>query len=316
VAGGARTMHAAAGSPRKREQKEMRIEMNAARKLMLAVATLALTAGMAQAQVTQKKSLTIDGAKKVIAAAVAEAKAKNAPGAVIAVTDEGGNLMALERLDGTFAAGATISIGKARTAVLFKRPTKVFEDIIRNGRTPMVALPDSLFTPLQGGIPITVDGEIVGGVGVSGAASAQQDEELAIAGANALSSGPAMAMAPVSYFDKDQVAAAFAKGAVLLDGTGRNYMVHASRREGAGQAEVHTLDTDIIYVLDGSATFVTGGSVVDGKTIAPNEIRGASISNGATRSLVKGDVMVVPAGTPHWFQQVKGPLTYYVVKVR
>ena len=104
-----------------------------------------------QAQVSEKKSLTLDGAKRVIAAAVDYAKRNNAPGGVIAVVDEGGNLMALERLDGTFAAGATISIGKARTAVLFKRPTKVFEDIIRNGRTPMIALPDSLFTPLQGG---------------------------------------------------------------------------------------------------------------------------------------------------------------------
>jgi glc operon protein GlcG len=126
--------------------------------------------------------------KKVIAAAVAYAKKNNAPGGVIAVVDEGGNLMALERLDGTFAAGANISIGKARTAVLFKRPTKVFEDIIKNGRTAMVALPDAFFTPLQGGIPITIDGQIVGGVGVSGAASSQQDEELAIAGANVLSS--------------------------------------------------------------------------------------------------------------------------------
>jgi glc operon protein GlcG len=131
-----------------------------------------------QAQVAEKKSLTLDGAKRVIAAAVDYARRNNAPGGVIAVVDEGGNLMALERLDGTFAAGATISIGKARTAVLFKRPTKVFEDIIRNGRTPMIALPDSLFTPLQGGVPIMVDGQIVGGVGVSGAASAQQDSEV------------------------------------------------------------------------------------------------------------------------------------------
>lgn len=277
---------------------------------------LAVSASSVFAQVAEKKSLTLDGAKKVIAAAVAEAKAKNAPGAVIAVTDEGGNLMALERLDGTFAAGATISTGKARTAVLFKRPTKVFEDIIRNGRTPMIALPDSLFTPLQGGIPIVVEGQVVGGVGVSGAASAQQDEELAIAGANALAGGAAMATAPVTFFDKEQVAAAFAKGAVLLDGNGRNYMVHASRREAAGQAEVHAKDTDIIYVLEGSATFVTGGTVTDGKPTAEDEIRGVAIANGATRNLVKGDVVVVPAGTPHWFQQVKGPLTYYVVKVR
>jgi glc operon protein GlcG len=290
--------------------------MKVAQKFLFGLALLALGAATAPAQVAEKKSLTLDGAKKVIAAAVAEAKAKNAPGAVIAVVDEGGNLMALERLDGTFAAGATISAGKARTAVLFKRPTKVFEDIIRNGRTPMIALPDSLFTPLQGGIPVIVDGQVIGGVGVSGAASAQQDEELALAGANALASSGLMAPSPVTYFNKEQVAAAFAKGAVLLDGAGRNYMVHASRREAAGQAEVHARDTDIIYVLDGTATFVTGGTVVDGKTTAPDEIRGASISNGETRRLVKGDVMVVPAGTPHWFQQVQGPFLYYVVKAR
>src|SRR5262245_12144522 len=137
----------------------------------------------ANAQIVEKKALTIDGARKVIAAAVAYAKKNNAPGGAIAVVDEGGTLMALERLDGTFAAGANISIGKARTAVLFKRPTKAFEDIIKNGRTAMVALPDDYFTPLQGGVPITVDGQIVGGIGVSGAASSQQDEELAIAGA-------------------------------------------------------------------------------------------------------------------------------------
>src|SRR5512145_822989 len=166
---------------------------------------------IANAQTTEKKSLTIGGAKKVIAASVAYAKKNNAPGGVIAVVDEGGNLMALERLDGTFAAGANISIGKARTAVLFKRPTKVFEDIIKNGRTSMVALPDAFFTPLQGGIPITVNGQIVGGIGVSGAASAQQDEELAIAGANAFNN-PEMVSAPVVYFEKERVASAFAKG--------------------------------------------------------------------------------------------------------
>ena len=139
---------------------------------------------LTNAQTVEKKALTIDGAKKVIAGAVAYAKKNNAPGGAIAVVDDGGNLMAVERLDGTFAAGANISIGKARTAALFKRPTKVFEDIIKNGRTSLIALPDAYFTPLQGGVPITIDGQIVGGVGVSGAASAQQDEEIATAGAN------------------------------------------------------------------------------------------------------------------------------------
>src|SRR6478672_1091459 len=120
-------------------------------KLLLALSLL-IAAQPAVAQVGTKKSLTLDGARRVIASAQAEAKKLSAPGGVVAVVDEGGNLMALERLDGTFAAGANISIGKARTAVLFKKPTKVFEDIIKNGRTSMVALND--FTPLQGGVPI------------------------------------------------------------------------------------------------------------------------------------------------------------------
>jgi glc operon protein GlcG len=291
--------------------------MRSTRKHLLALAVL-LTAQTSalQAQVADKKGLTLDGARRVVAAAVGEAKKRNTTG-VIAVVDEGGNTISVERLDNTFAAGANISIGKARTAVLFKRPTKTFEDIIRNGRTPMVALND--FTPLQGGIPILVDGQVVGGVGVSGAASAQEDEELAIAGANALTA-PAGTSSNVGetvrFFAGRDVAAAFAKGSVLLDGAGRNYMVHASRREGPGQAEVHELDTDVIYVLGGSATLVTGGSVVDGKTVEPREIRGASIAAGDTRKIAKGDVITVPNGTPHWFKEVTGPLTYYVVKVR
>src|SRR5438876_5431994 len=193
----------------------------------------------ASAQTADKKSFTLDGAERVIAAAKAEAAKVKSPGGVIAVVDAGGNLMALERLDGTFAAGANISIGKARTAVLFQKPTKVFEDIINKGRTAMAALPDSFFTPLQGGIPVVFEGQIIGGVGVSGASSAAQDEELAIAGAEAAKSfGSNTAMAallPVSYFPKKDVDDGFAKGAVLFDGSGgRNYMVHASRRETPG----------------------------------------------------------------------------------
>ena len=157
----------------------------------LSMVTMLTLAAVGSAQTVQKKGLTLEGAKKVIAAAVAEAKNKNAPGGAIAVVDEGGNLVAVERLDNTFAAGANISIGKARTAVLFKRPTKFFEDVINKGRTAMTTLAD--FTPLQGGIPIIVDGQVIGAVGVSGAASAQQDDELAIAGANALATSSAQA---------------------------------------------------------------------------------------------------------------------------
>jgi glc operon protein GlcG len=124
-------------------------------------------------------------------------------------------------------------------------------------------------------------------------------------------------MQPVSYFERRQVEAAFAKGDVLVgEGNSRNYMVHASRREGPGQVEIHEQDTDIIHVLSGSATFVTGGALQDGKATGPGEIRGTMLAGGEARTLKQGDVMVVPAGTPHWFKEVKGPLTYYVVKVR
>lgn len=278
-----------------------------------------LVAGLgtpAAAQVATHKGLTIEGAKNVIGAAVAYARTKAGTG-VIAVVDEGGNLMAVERLDGTFAAGANISIGKARTAALFKKPTRVFEELINKGRTAMTAVD---FTPLIGGVPIVLDGQIVGAVGVSGAASAAEDEEVAMAGAAAvttrLSSAEPVHGMNVAYFPHDAVNAAFAKGSVLIDGEGRNYMIHASRRDKPGVVEVHTLDTDLIYVQDGSATLVTGGTMIGGKTIEPNEIRGDSITGGETRKITRGDVIAVPNGTPHWFQDVKGTLAYYVVKVR
>src|SRR5262245_3093451 len=113
-------------------------------KLHILVAGTALLVGSSRAlpdHVMEHKTLTLEGARQVIAGAMAEAKKNNA-GAVIAGVDEGGNLLALERRDGTFAAGATVSIGKARTAALFKKPTSFFEKVIRDGRTPMVALND------------------------------------------------------------------------------------------------------------------------------------------------------------------------------
>ena len=118
----------------------------------------------------------------------------------------------------------------------------------------------------------------------------------------------------VTYIPADQVTAAFAKGAVLLNNG--SYQVHASRREEPGQDEVHVKDTDVIYMLEGSTTFVTGGTMVGGKTTAPDEIRGSNLEGGETRTLMKGDVIVVPNGTPHWFKAVSGPVLYYVVKVQ
>jgi glc operon protein GlcG len=107
---------------------------------------------------------------------------------------------------------------------------------------------------------------------------------------------------------------AFEKGMPLLEIA--NYKVHASHRDGPGIVEVHTKDTDIIYMLEGTATLVTGGSIVEGKNIEPEEIRGKDVQGGQTKTITKGDVIVIPHGTPHWFKEVKGPINYYVVKVR
>jgi mannose-6-phosphate isomerase-like protein (cupin superfamily) len=118
----------------------------------------------------------------------------------------------------------------------------------------------------------------------------------------------------VRYFPSADVQAAFDRGAVLLDAG--SFMVHASRRDAAGMAEVHLKDTDIVHVLHGGATIVTGGTVVGGEPTAPDELRGASIDGGVTRRLAEGDVLVVPRGVPHWFREVNAPFLYYVVKVR
>jgi Cupin len=118
----------------------------------------------------------------------------------------------------------------------------------------------------------------------------------------------------VTYIPADEVAAAFAKGAVLVNNG--SYQVHASRREQPGQVEIHLKDTDVIYMLEGRTTLVTGGSIVDGKPTEPDEIRGSRVDGGEVRSLAKGDVIIVPKGTPHWFRDVSGPVLYYVVKVQ
>jgi len=117
----------------------------------------------------------------------------------------------------------------------------------------------------------------------------------------------------VAFIEAAQVKAAFQRGTPLIETP--SYKIHASRREAPGKVEIHTRDTDILYVLEGQATIVTGGVMSGGKTIQPDEIRGDSIAGGESRRLVTGDVMVIPNGVPHWFTQVEAPFLYYVVKV-
>ncbi|HET7291737.1 MAG TPA: cupin domain-containing protein [Vicinamibacteria bacterium] len=131
----------------------------------------------------------------------------------------------------------------------------------------------------------------------------------------ALAAAAAAAPAPsVTYIPADRVKAAFEQGVPLLEAA--NYKIHASRRDGPGQVEVHEKDTDVIHVLTGTATLVTGGTVVGAKATAVEEIRGTDVQGGETREIKAGDVIVVPNGTPHWFKAVPSPMTYYVVKVR
>lgn len=132
------------------------------------------------ADVPSKPYLSISDADRIMAAALEYAAANSAPGASIAIVDDGGHLVLLRRIDNTMPATPPIATGKARTAAIFRTPTARFETIIREGRTPMLNIDG--FTPMRGGIPIVVDGVVIGGIGVSGAASAEQDEEIAIAG--------------------------------------------------------------------------------------------------------------------------------------
>jgi glc operon protein GlcG len=155
--------------------------MRAIGTLVLALALAAAGEAGAQSTVT-KKTLTLDGAKAVAAAAAAEAKRGNEGGS-IAVVDDGGNLMYLERIQPTFAMGAHIATEKARTAALFQRPSKALEDVIISGRTTLLSVVPA---PLQGGEPIMVAGLIVGAIGVSGAPTAVRDQVIAAAGAAAL----------------------------------------------------------------------------------------------------------------------------------
>jgi glc operon protein GlcG len=152
----------------------------------IVAAAILATAGVALARADQpltidKRVLSFAAARKIVAAAETEAKSRGL--VVIVVVDDAGNIIELARMDSAQVASVNVGIGKARTAAIYRRPSRVFEEQIKNGRVAALALADA--TPLQGGAPITIDGRAVGAVGVSGD-SPQPDEEIAIAGAKAI----------------------------------------------------------------------------------------------------------------------------------
>ena len=129
----------------------------------------------------------------------------------------------------------------------------------------------------------------------------------------AVAVGSVVAQSPtVTYVDREKVATALANGGGLV--TAPNLTVSGNHRAVPGQVEVHDKETDIFYVVDGEATFVTGGKMIGGKLARPNQWLGTSIEGGETRQLKKGDFIVIPAGVPHWFKEVPQSVNYYVVK--
>jgi len=154
-------------------------------KRMLSLIALAVFAALsvnANAQLADKKVLTLEAAKKIAVAAEAEAR-KNNWNVVIAVVDDGGHLVYLQRIDGTQTGSIDVAIGKARTSAAFKRPTKVFDELAKTRPSITSISPNAVL--LEGGVPVMVGGQLVGAVGVSGVTS-QQDAQIAEAGIAAL----------------------------------------------------------------------------------------------------------------------------------
>ncbi len=150
-------------------------------KSLLSLALLLTLISTTRAQVKTTYTLTQESCKKMAAASIKYAVDNAAPGGSVAIVDAGGHLLYLERMDGTFAQAAEVSYQKARTAALFKKETKGFEDNINSGRVALTTVGPVM---LQGGFPIIYKGEVIGAIGVSGAKSADQDTEIAKAGAS------------------------------------------------------------------------------------------------------------------------------------
>jgi glc operon protein GlcG len=152
------------------------------KKLFFLFSMLLISVVHLNAQVSETFELTLDGAKEIMAKAREYVSNNKAPGGAIAIVDASGQLLLLERLTGTFPIAAEVSHGKARTAAFFKMPSKNLEDNILKGRTSLITVGEVM---LRGGIPILYKGKVIGGIGVSGSASADQDEEIAMAGLSA-----------------------------------------------------------------------------------------------------------------------------------
>ncbi|MEO8360155.1 MAG: cupin domain-containing protein [Vicinamibacteria bacterium] len=117
---------------------------------------------------------------------------------------------------------------------------------------------------------------------------------------------------PTTIISAADLTAAFAKSKSFLETP--EYRISTARREGPGDVEIHTVDTDIFYVIEGTATLVTGGEMLESRQTGPHEFRGSSIKGGVTKTVGKGDMIIIPKNDPHWFKEVKAPFIYLVIK--
>jgi glc operon protein GlcG len=271
---------------------------------------VSIAGAMVRFSTTEVPALTYEGARTVAEAAGAVAEERGvAP--VVAVVDAGGDLIYLLRPDGAQVASTNVSVDKARTAAIYRRPSKDFEDQASNGRPSALHLARAV--PLQGGMPIVHDGEVVGGIGVSGASSADEDQELSVIGSQALVERRNGRANGAAFFSGDVVKAKFETGGLLLDTKG--YKIDAGRREAPGEVEYHEHVVDVMHVLEGSAKVVTGGQMIEPRPVAPGEIRANGLEGGVARDLAAGDVLAIENGVPHQFLEVSDPFLYFVVKV-
>ena len=254
-------------------------------------------------------ALTYAGARSAAGAVAAEC-VRRGVSPVCAVVDAGGELLYLWRPDDAQVASVGVATDKARTAAIYRRPSKDFEDQASGGRPSALHLARAV--PLQGGMPIRHQGEVVGAVGVSGASSADEDQELAVLGSEALAT-PEGSANGAAFFAADDVRAKFATGGLLLDAGA--YKLDAGRRDAPGEVEYHARTVDVMHVVRGSATVLTGGEMVGARTVADGELRAESLTGGQPHELSEGDVLAVPAGVPHQFTRVSDPFLYFVVKV-
>ena len=234
---------------------------------------------------------------------------------VAAAVDAGGELVYLWRPDAAQVASVGVATDKARTAAIYRRPSKDFEEQATHGRPSALHLARAV--PLQGGMPIVVDGHVVGGLGVSGASSADEDQELAVIGVEAAQSAVRASNGQrangAAFFARDVVEAKFAEGGLLLDEPA--FKIDAGRRVAPGEVEYHQHAVDVMRVVAGTAKVVTGGEMREAHEVAPGEVRAERIEGGTTHDLHEGDVLAIPNGVPHQFTEVSDPFLYFVVKV-